>query len=885
MKEVIVALREKWADVLKKRNLIPIPVDQMKERGRMDECGRPGKKDAAYTYRKDGHGECLYVHNFHNHDEFRLQTSKERAGSNCAKEREEFYQKGKEEINVLYAEAAQQAGSLMEQGEPASDDHPYLIKKQLPASPDLKVNENGELMIPIYDADGALISIQFIASDGHKKNLPGGRLKGGRYIFDSMDGNNSKRIIIAEGWATGASIHASTGAMTVVVFGCDNITPVVDTLIDLTRGTQLIIAADNDCDNETNPGVKAALEAAMKYGAIVAIPDAIAGESTDFSDVYLQHGPDVVAQQIREAERKYSFSAMPEGFMAKHEAGSWKLKYITDKQEITLCDMIHVSKLGREKDGFGWMYFLEFCDRDGRYKTIAINAELLSGDKSEWLTELASAGLHVISGHKPLIGQYLTSCEPKSRVSIVRRTGWTDNTFITSSKTYNQPSDAEPYYLVTSSNDATSRKGTLKGWQEKLGRLLHGNLMCLFAVTSALAGPLLKFTSVGSGGFHFFGDSSCGKTTLIRLASSVWGAPQDMIRTWRATDNGLEGVAESRNDLLLCLDEIHQADTAKVASIIYMLGNEMGKQRANRSGQARRLHSWRLMILSSGEKSVEGKLHELGKEFSAGQEVRLPSLPVKREDIQALHGFSDSASLTQAIEQYASEEYGTLGDAFLDALTASIEDVQRDLPDLLDATVNILLKPYPNSSSQVMRVARRFALCCCAGMYAAGWELIPVTKDDVMKSILTAFHSWVEERGGCEPNEKMRVLALVRNFIEAHAHSRFYSSSNDERSIHNCAGLVCIDSGSTVYAFYTGVFANEVLKGYPVRKACSYLKEEGWLIHEEGKNTKKRLDHDGTRKHMYHIELPDEYSDSNDAPAADPDDYRGLGKTDLGFIL
>jgi uncharacterized protein (DUF927 family) len=59
------------------------------------------------------------------------------------------------------------------------------------------------------------------------------------------------------------------------------------------------------------------------------------------------------------------------------------------------------------------------------------------------------------------------------------------------------------------------------------------------------------------------------------------------IRTWRATSNGLEGVAALHCDSLLCLDEMGQVDSREGGHIAYMLANGVGKTRATRTGEAR----------------------------------------------------------------------------------------------------------------------------------------------------------------------------------------------------------------------------------------------------------------------------------------------------------
>ena len=712
--------------------------------GRLSELSHPKKQNIAYQYMKTEHGELLHLHNFRTGANINLRTYTPRKGSKDAQRIDGFLRGTSEETEARYARAAAKATELINNLPSATDEHPYLAKKGLPAFPDMKI-DSGNLCIPVYNADKAITSIQFIAPDGKKQNLADGRIKGGRYVFPEQVSRKFKTVVISESIGSGGSINASTGFETICTFGTGNLETILAELRAQDARTPIIVAADNDCETPDNP------------------------------------------------------------------------------------------------------------------RTVNLPADKVTGDGTEWLSTLTSSGYHCIAGNKALLEKYITSCNPEKRIRIVTRTGWADTAFVTVAKIYNQPHEGEQYQLTSAAKGVTSQSGTLKGWQEKLGDLLPNNPLYQFTICVALSGPLLNFVPVGSGGFHFFGDSSCGKTTLLRLASSVWGSLQDMIRAWRTTDNGLEGVAEARNDLLLCLDEIHQADTTKVASIIYMLGNEMGKQRSTRTGQARAVSSWRLLFLSSGERSVEGKLKELGKEYTAGQEVRLASIPVKKEDVVDLHGFPDSGAFTQAIELYASEVYGTLGDAYLTRLTAEIETVREELPSKLQTYAETLLRPYPGCSSQVKRVALRFALCLCAGVYASHWELLPGSEMELQQSVQKAFELWLDERGGEASNEKIRVLRTVRSFIETHSASRFIPMVRDseiELRVSNCVGLY--DKISHEYIFYTEAFSTQVLSGYHVKQACKYLLEEGWLITSEKGKFANRRTYEGNRFSCYVIKLPSE---------------------------
>src|SRR5262249_21133061 len=146
-----------------------------------------------------------------------------------------------------------------------------------------------------------------------------------------------------------------------------------------------------------------------------------------------------------------------------------------------------------------------------------------------------------------------------------------------------------------------------------------------FGISVAFAPPLMELVGETSGGVHYRGTSSIGKTTVLYMAGSVWGSGgmNGFTRTWRATSNGLEATAECHCDALLCLDELSQMDSREAGETAYMLSNGSGKSRARRDGSSRDAAQWRLLFLSTGEISLADKMNETGRQARAGQEIRL----------------------------------------------------------------------------------------------------------------------------------------------------------------------------------------------------------------------------------------------------------------------
>lgn len=194
--------------------------------------------------------------------------------------------------------AAERAGSEVQSYAEASDQHPYLLRKQVKPH-GIKIDRAGNLVIPVISQDGEIMTHQTIYSDGTKKFMNGGAKSEG---FFEIRGNR-KVVFVAEGFATGASIHEATGYTVMVAFDCGNIPKVAKVAKELFVGAKIIIGADNDQFTDGNPGLaKGRAAAALVFGEMVhpVFSDAeiSAGKPTDFNDLHCLRGLDAVRDQI-----------------------------------------------------------------------------------------------------------------------------------------------------------------------------------------------------------------------------------------------------------------------------------------------------------------------------------------------------------------------------------------------------------------------------------------------------------------------------------------------------------------------------------------------------------------------------------------------------------
>ncbi len=147
----------------------------------------------------------------------------------------------------------------------------------------------GDLVIPLYDLSGHLVNAQLINGAGKKCTLAGGQVTGAAHHFE---GNDNTVIWMAEGYATGLTIHALTGETVYVALSANNFPHLAECLREKYPDAVLLMAADND---ENGTGQKKAKEAANLVSGKVAIP-LIAG---DWNDVFMQEGRDKALEQLR----------------------------------------------------------------------------------------------------------------------------------------------------------------------------------------------------------------------------------------------------------------------------------------------------------------------------------------------------------------------------------------------------------------------------------------------------------------------------------------------------------------------------------------------------------------------------------------------------------
>ena len=768
--------------------------------------------------------------------------------------------------------AAKLAASIWNRSRTAGDDHPYLKRKEVPAI-GLRQTEDGRLVVPVLDQSGQIQSLQFILPDKPSEGtdkffLKGGKTSSGFFSIPAKNGTKDGPLLIAEGYATAASLHLATGYAALVAFNAGNLEAVARTARARYPDREILLCADNDCETVKsdgmpwNPGKEAASRAARTINGKLAICPAHEGKATDFNDLHRLRSLEAVRSAVEAARKQDVDCPMPEGFFLVPEgkrAGLYKLDVKPDGElkEVRIGPPLSVKGMTRDSEGNEWGLMLEWADPDGKKHTWPMPIELLFRQGTDWYSALASGGWFGNPVARKKLVDFLAAVRPARRIRCVPRTGWDNTAYILPDVVYGDTSGESVVLQSAHHGELYRTAGTLDGWKE-IAALSVGNSRLSFALCVAFAGPLLRLAGLEGGGFSFEGGSSSGKTTALQIAASVWGGPEH-VRSWRATDNGLENIAVLHNDNVLILDEVGQVNGKVLAECAYMLANGQGKGRSSREGNLRKSHSWRLLFLSSGELGLADKLAENGLKSRGGQEVRFVGLPVDTSTLTELHGFPHAGAVVNRLKELTSFHYGHAGRAFLRKLTEpdTMTTVLSELHPALANTVNHLVPAGANG--QVRRVAQRFALCGLAGGLAVQMEILP-PDFDAPGCAERCFHDWLAARGGIGASEDTAILAAVRLFIEQHRASRFQDLDTQMSTCVNRVGFRRKgEGGCTEFIILPESFRVEVCKGFSERRAARVLAEAGWLkLSQVGRLKSERRLPDLGKVRTYIVVLPED---------------------------
>lgn len=514
-------------------------------------------------------------------------------------------------------------------------------------------------------------------------------------------------------------------------------------------------------------------------------------------------------------------------------------------EEKFICTPLKIEARTRDCESKNWGLLLKIQDQDENWHERAMSMEVAASPYAHDLFGLLlNLGLVFNDNDKTtrdaIVTYLLKAGDTDKRALCVSKTGWHENVFVLPDAAYGEAIEPVVFQSYSTNQLNYNVSGTLDEWKEHVASYAVGNSRFAFALSAGFAAPLLDMVSGESGGFHFRGSSSIGKSAILYAAGSVWGGnvknPLGYLHQWRATDNSLEGIAAAHNDTLLCLDEISQVDAKSAGNAAYMLANGMGKSRATKQGGWRQPVTWRVLFLSNGEVSLATKISE--NKYStgtlAGQEIRIIDIPADAGCgmgmYEVLHGFENGAALSNHIKKNAKCYYGEPCREYLQALTRNYSDMKKQALETIETFVSdVCLQEY---DGQLQRCAARFGLVAAGGEIAARLGILPWPDGEAVKAAKSCFEAWLKNRGGTDAMEIRNGINQVRQFIEEHGASRFQKwayEDGKEQKIYDRAGFSKPTVAGYEYYVFPQVFVKEVCAGFDSTMLAKAMAERGYL--------------------------------------------------------
>jgi uncharacterized protein (DUF927 family) len=524
--------------------------------------------------------------------------------------------------------------------------------------------------------------------------------------------------------------------------------------------------------------------------------------------------------------------------------------------------------------GLNWGILVSFTDYDGEEKTWNIPMKLFATDNGTDIRKgLLDRGLRIEAirdaGRKVL--QYLQASEPENRVGLVSKLGWHSGAFVLPESTIGNTDKP----LLFDSESVAPCKLTVSGsvleWQKHVASYCSGNELAILAICIAFSGPLVGMLGLSENiGFHFYGDSSLGKSTLLNVACSVYGNPDEYRKTWRTTDNALEGIAATHSDMLLALDELNQVDPRIIDNVVYMLGNGKGKNRSGSDYKGQASLSWQLAFISNGEKTLEQYLGETGKSVTGGMEMRFIAVYASPHDDEQTRkqlgifnnskGFAGGADLSDHLRKSVSKYHGA---AFQEFINKLVTGNRKDITDFLHVGINAFKEDTLglNANGQVGRAAEKFAVVALAGELATVFGLTGWDDGECIIAAKQQFNDWLNRRGGTGNIEEMQILKHVASQIELFGEKYFRrwdkrtgdnSTTIDEhvpsrnelwgfRITEETKSMVNGNTTEHIYLVTKQAFETQLCKGFDPKRVARLLRSEGILILRASELEKNRL--------------------------------------------
>lgn len=495
------------------------------------------------------------------------------------------------------------------------------------------------------------------------------------------------------------------------------------------------------------------------------------------------------------------------------------------------------------------------CVQQDRNASVTVWMDELVKNARTCLSALASAGAWIslkASHIQSLAGWVMEESQVLDRnICVYHQTGWCGSSFRLPHIAVQDECSQGLMPAPEIRNVGFGISGTLSDWRDSVGSAARGNPLIIFALGVSLSGSAIVPAGAESGGFHFFGQSGRGKSTLLDAAVSIWGGV-NFKKSWSATANGKRALYAALSGTCAVLDELHESsDPRAIQREIYAL-NGVPKTRARPSGGTSTDEAYLLSILSSGESSIPDFLSAHGlPPLMTGAANRLIDLQVTSRAhgvFDDTHGMSPR-DFSDHIKQTANRYFGAAGVEFVNRLVVA---VASDSEFVSSALRVVSLKCGFDQWPEHARVSRRFALAALAVEFAIEWGILPVQAGDGVAAARLFFNQWLASRA-----PDLTPCDLVWSYLSTRG--ALVSNPDDILSRHTTFPIYRKWVGGVAHWLLTPDVLGAALGGrFSKTEAIKQMMGAGWMV-GNGKSSMCHIKVLGHPIRVYEISIPADY--------------------------
>lgn len=517
--------------------------------------------------------------------------------------------------------------------------------------------------------------------------------------------------------------------------------------------------------------------------------------------------PNEIDELINEKKEIFENDSIPKNFKVGDNGWLYKMveKGRGDEKEIVTVTITStppfITRRLKDIESLIISYEMKF-KRAGEITTIPVQATEIADSKN--IINLANKGLDVDTINRTEMVQFISMFKRLNNIpdeSIATRLGHVKGHFI-------HPLINDDIRLVIHEEgyrqlaNAFKTKGNLEDYAEKVFKPIKHSPMVMTFVYASLGSILLHDFNVDPFVVDMASKTSTGKTTALRIASSLWGTER-LINEWNTTPIDLERKASILNSFPSMYDDTRKAKPYLLSDVVYQFSGGKSKGRGNVQS-VDVVKTWNNILLSTGETSIV----EYGNE-KAGVSARVITLQDKP--------FNDDVNI-RALYAGIESNYGHLGLAFIEQYSKQ----KASYKDSFKAYEGIYIDKA-GENEVMQRVARYFAVLMVAG------EILNDIADfehDHYKNVDTAFHRMLDTNKTLDkPRELLEGLLeeldASRNSITGAGYGEVYNT--ELKAIFHKDYLCVLSKPMKDYL------------GHEVRTITKEWEERGYLVTDDNR--------------------------------------------------